>query len=216
MAKHFNKTYIIIGLLGAVITCIVWTNRREFFTSYNYGPLDIAGYGEDAYERRGAPPGFSNADPDILRNRMRQRRHNQYYPNLTLPSTVVGGGYRMGGLLGGSQIGIPNVLPPIDISNQNIAPTNIINIPTSYPINNPSTQIGVMYKIFGAHNDVHPLYGRRTDRNRWEYHSIINGVRVPVNANNRYDIELGNNDKVHMNGHDFRVTKYEPSLQYAL
>lgn len=219
MARHAElkvplKTLLLV-MIGGYLLYIIWKNRREYFFNY-------ASYGEGAFNEHGAPRGFSNASPYLLRSPPSNNPwHNPpFYPNLRLPSNVIGGGGRRGALMGGSQINIPNVLPPVDISERNIAPDFIhdrrVNIATRYPLNTPSTQIGVMYKIMGDHNDVHPLYGRRTDRNRWEYHTVINGSRVPVNSDRYHNDEVSTNDTVKMNGHEFRVTKYESDLQYSL
>jgi len=138
--------------------------------------------------------------------------YNQpWYPNLQLPAQVIGCGGRNTPCIGGTQIPIENPLPPINISDDNIAP---INISTRGPIGVPQ-QIGAIYKIYGNDNSVLPLFGRRKYRNdnKWEYYTMIGrfGVKMPIIVPNK-NIELGTNDNVFIKGirkNMYRVTIYE-------
>ena len=117
---------------------------------------------------------------------------------MTLPPPVIGCGGRRGACIGGTQIGISNPLPPIDISNRNIAP---INIRTRGPLGEPQ-QVGVISKLFGNENQMYPLYGRQKYPNgsKWEYYTTMGpyGVKIPVPSRN--NDELGNNDEAQIPG----------------
>lgn len=134
----------------------------------------------------------------------------KWYPNLLLPPQVIGGGYRRQPTLGGTEVPIANPILPVNINNNNIAP---INITTRGPLGNPQ-QIGNIYKIYGDHNDVLPLFGRRKYPNdsRYDYYTITGqwGTKVKVITKNR-DYELGTNDIVFLQGFKspFRVTIFE-------
>lgn len=136
-----------------------------------------------------------------------------WYPNMNLPPQVIGCGGRRGACLGGSQVAVPNMPPPIEISERNIAPVNIM---TRGPLGVPQ-QIGVLYKVFGSLNDVYPLYGRKRFPNSdtWDYYTMIgqdgNRVKAKVLTKRRNHNELGTNDIVMIDGNSgkFRVTVYE-------
>ncbi len=141
------------------------------------------------------------------------------YPDLRLPAPVVGCGARREPCYGGSQEVIPNLLPPVDVSENNIAPVTIsqvtapVNISTRGPLGQPQ-QVGVLYKIFGNENEIHPLFGRRKypNGNKWEYYTMVGkyGVKMPLKPI-RNNEELGNNDEVEIQGltGKYRVTVYE-------
>lgn len=134
----------------------------------------------------------------------------RWYPNLMLPPQVIGGGYRRQPTLGGTQIPIANPMLPINISNNNIAP---VNITTRGPLGEPQ-QLGNLYKIYGDHNDVLPLFGRRRYPNdtRYDYYTISGqwGTKIKVITKNKNN-ELGTNDVVFLQGFKspFRVTIFE-------
>jgi hypothetical protein len=140
------------------------------------------------------------------------------YPDLRLPAPVVGCGSRREPCYGGTQEVIPNLLPPIDVSENNIAPSTLsittpVNISTRGPLGQPQ-QVGVLYKIFGNENEIHPLFGRRKypNGNKWEYYTMVGkyGVKMPIKPIRNYE-ELGNNDEVEIQGitGKYRVTVYE-------
>ena len=77
------------------------------------------------------------------------------YPDVVLPGEVVGCGGRREPCYGGSQQVVANLLPPLNITDDNIAPTNgsIGAIP-------PFMEVGYLYKVFApyAENAYQPLY----------------------------------------------------------
>ena len=133
-----------------------------------------------------------------------------WYPNLNLPSQVVGCGARNTPCLGGTQVPIYNPPTPLNISNNNIAP---VYISTRGPLGQPQ-QVGILYKVFGNENDTLPLFGRRNYPNErtWTYYTMLGnyGVKVPVVTKNKHD-ELGTNDVVFIKGRKepYRATIYE-------
>jgi len=133
-----------------------------------------------------------------------------FYPDMTLPAEVIGGGYRNTPTYGGSQVPILNPLPSVPINNLNIAP---VNISTRGPLGTPQA-IGILYKVNAPDNQVLPLFGRRRypNGNRYDYYTIMGdyNVKVPVVTKNR-NIELGTNDLVFIKGIKFpyRVSLYE-------
>tara|TARA_B110000977_G_C11083338_1_gene493673 strand:+ start:37 stop:663 length:627 start_codon:yes stop_codon:yes gene_type:complete len=120
------------------------------------------------------------------------------YPNMTLPSNVIGCGRRGMPCLGGTQIPIRNYLPSINVSNSSISP---INIRTRGPRGVPQ-QVGSISRILSNQNEIYPLFGRKkfpTD-SKWDYYTILdNGVKIPVlRKNNNY--EVGENDNITLRG----------------
>lgn len=138
--------------------------------------------------------------------------YNQsWYPNQMLPAQVIGCGARNTPCMGGTQIPIANPMPPIDISNRNIAP---VNISTRGPLGQPQ-QVGAIYRVMGNENTVYPLFGRKKYPNgdKWEYYTTIGqyGVKMPI-ITQRKDTELGTNEIVFIQGQrkaPYRVTMYE-------
>jgi rRNA processing protein Gar1 len=132
---------------------------------------------------------------------------------MSLPPQVIGCGGRRQGCLGGTQIGIPNVLPPIDISDTNIAPTTIANAGLNYNYNRLH-KVGVIQKIFGNENQVYPLYSRRDpyNRNRYQYFTVLGPLNqmLPVVTKSPND-ELGTNESVRIQGNTgvYRTTIYD-------
>lgn len=131
------------------------------------------------------------------------------YPNLMLPSNVIGCGRRGIPCLGGTQIPIRNYLPSIDVSESSIVP---VNIRTRGPRGVPQ-QVGSISRILSKHNEIYPLFGRKkfpTD-NKWEYYTILNnGVKIPIIRKNN-NFELGENDNVTLKGKlgVYRVSLYD-------
>jgi len=128
-------------------------------------------------------------------------KNQPWYPNMSLPAQVIGCGGRRQPCHGGTQVTIPNTFPPIDISDRNIAPNNIIPNPGFG--HNRLHQVGVIQKIFGSENDVYPLYGRKDPyrRNVYEYYTVLGQLNqlVPVLTKSRND-ELGTNEVVRIGG----------------
>lgn len=133
-----------------------------------------------------------------------------WYPNMKLPSQVIGCGGRNQPCLGGTQIPIYNPPTSINISNDNIAP---INISTRGPLGEPQ-QMGVLYKVYGDENDTLPLFGRRKypNDNKYEYYTLLGryGSKVRIIVKNKND-ELGTNDIVFIEGRNdpYRCTIYK-------
>lgn len=102
-------------------------------------------------------------------------------------------------------------LMPVNISSGNIAP---VNISTRGPMGVPQ-QIGVLYKINGDKNDMHPLYGRRkySGSNEWEYYTALGdyGLKLPVRLINGKKDEISTNDEVYIENVNtpYRATVYE-------
>jgi len=138
-----------------------------------------------------------------------------WYPNMNIPPQVIGCGGRRQGCIGGTESAVPTVPPPIEISERNIAPVNIM---TRGPQGIPQ-QVGVLYKIFGSLNEVYPLYGRKKFPNsdQWDYYTLIgqDGNRVKAKVITRRKNEmLGTNDVVQIDGNTakFRVTVYDRDM----
>ena len=144
-------------------------------------------------------------------NRFFHLNYNYFYPNLQLPSQVVGCGGRNIPCLGGTQIPINNPIQTLEVGDGSVAP---INIRTRGPRGLPQ-QVGAISKIFGSQNEIYPLFGRRkwpTD-NKWEYYTMIgenNSVKIPVITKNN-NFEIGENDIVALKNQRgrYRVTLYE-------
>ena len=136
-----------------------------------------------------------------------------WYPNLNLPSQVVGCGGRRTPCLGGTQVPIYNPPTPIDISNNNIAP---VYVSTRGPLGEPQ-QLGILYKIYGDENDTLPLYGRKKYPNDtlYEYYTLLGNYasKVPIVVKNK-NVELGTNDVVFIKGRaePYRATIYESNF----
>jgi len=139
------------------------------------------------------------------------------YPNTKLPPSVIGCGGRRGACMGGTQIPIPNTLPPVNISDMNIAPVNL----TMRGFDEGLQQVGTIQKVFGDDNFVYPLFGRKRYRNdnKWDYFVKFGkyGVILPVWQRRNYE-ELNTNDEVRIEGqkHKYRVTIYEEDIPQYL
>ena len=187
-------------------------NNQEPIIINNTPPMDVINR---------SPQQINSLDRVYNPLRYPYRSHDFYnqnwYPNLALPPQVIGCGARTMPCLGGSQIPIMNPMPPISISNSNIAP---INISTRGPLGEPQ-QVGAIYRVFGSENHVLPLFGRRKypNDNKWEYYTMAGqyGVKMPL-ITPRKHWELGTNDLVFVQGQrrvPYRVTMYEQdSPQY--
>ena len=140
------------------------------------------------------------------------------YPNVIMPPAVIGCGGRRGACMGGSEIPIPNTIPPVNISEQNIAPVNL----TVRGFDEGIQQVGTIQKVFGKDNYVFPLFGRKKYRNdnKWEYFVKFGkyGVILPVFQYKGRCDELGTNDEVHIQGQKdkYRVTIYDEDIPQYL
>ena len=155
---------------------------------------------------------FSNNNSTNQFNQFNQNNSDFWYSNMSLPDNVIGCGGRRGACMGGTQIPIPNILPPIDISNRNIAP---VTLTTNIQGDMELRQVGVIQKLFGSENEVYPLYGRKQyyNKDRWEYYTVLgpSEVMVPVITKNNYGYEIGTNENVMIQGNSgrYRTIIYE-------
>jgi hypothetical protein len=131
------------------------------------------------------------------------------YPDVVLPGELIGCGSRREPCYGGSQQVVANILPPLDISNKNIAPRNGDIGPYA-----PFEQVGYIYKIFAPYeeNAYRPLYLNRVYPNTkypvYDYFTMSpEGEKYKVITPSKHR-ELGTNDQVQVKGEDcwFRVT----------
>ena len=139
------------------------------------------------------------------------------YPNTVIPPPVIGCGGRRGACMGGSEIPIPNTLPPVNISDANIAPINL----TVRGFDEGIQQVGTIQQVFSRDNFVYPLFGRKRFRNdnKWDYFVKFGqyGVILPIVPLRNYE-ELNTNDEVHIQGqnHRYRVTMYDEDIPQYL
>ena len=139
------------------------------------------------------------------------------YPNVVMPPAVIGCGGRRGACMGGSQVPIPNTIPPVNISDQNIAPVNL----TVRGFDEGIQQVGTIQRVFSRDNFVYPLYGRKRYRNdnKWEYFVKFGqyGVILPIVPLRNYE-ELNTNDQVFIQGQrdKYRVTMYDEDIPQYL
>lgn len=122
--------------------------------------------------------------------------NQQHYPNMKLEPHVIGCGARNTPCIGGTQIPIANPLPPIDISETNIAP-----ITTQFNKPNTIIQIGLLYKIFGNFNQYIPLYFNEYNKQYFIYYH--NKKMILPNK------EYGINDEITIDKHKYRFTIYK-------
>ena len=172
--------------------------RQKVPNPSSYPLLNVANDVPELYNLQRIYPYGGASDYDVGR-----------FPNVTLPGDVVGCGSRREPCYGGSQQIVGNILPPLDISNKNIAPINGSIGP--YP---PFQQVGYLYKIMAQYvdNTYKPLYLKKVNTKKrnlvYDYftindHNEIQKVIIP----SKYR-ELGTNDQVQLEGENFfyRVT----------
>jgi hypothetical protein len=163
----------------------------------------------------GFMPSYRTRNMTRYSNRSQAFYNQGWYPNMVMPPQVIGCGGRRQPCLGGTQEAIQVINNPIDISERNIAPVNVVAL-------NPDQvgviqQVGVLYKIFGSLNEIFPLYGIKRYRNSdtWDYFTKVgregNFVQVPVLTRRINNNELQTNDQVRIEGNSakFRVTMYD-------
>ena len=207
-------------------------NKENFLDWSMYNPPIVNGYTPEWFNRMtDAQPNIINEyssmyNPPAMYNPLRYSNRSQAfydqgsYPNMSLPPQVIGCGGRNGPCLGGTQETIQVVNTPIEISERNIAPINIIaraNDPSAVGI---PFQVGVLYKIFGSLNEIFPLYGIRRYRNSdtWDYTTKVgkqgNFVFLKVLTKRVNNNELQTNDTVNVDGNSgkFRVSMYDNSF----
>jgi hypothetical protein len=208
-------------------------NKKEKFLDWSmYNPPIVNGYTPQWWNRSRVQQDEypqSGSNPDTMYNPLGypNRSHGFYnqgvYPNMALPPQVIGCGGRRGPCLGGTQETIPVINPPIEISERNIAPVNIISRALDHNAVGITQQVGVLYKIFGTLNEIFPLYGVRKYRNNdtWDYFTKVgkegNFVTLKVLTKRVNNNELQTNDVVVLNGNTsrFTVTMYDQFPEYA-
>jgi hypothetical protein len=216
----FNQVFFLVTLVIVILFFIyfVVTNRNaqlqlsERFTQVDTPP--------DNYIAS-SPPLIVNAKdvPQLYRvqNILPYNKESVYdvanYPNVVLNPFVVGCGGRREPCYGGSQQVVSNILPPLDVSNKNIAPNNI-NLYDS--ANTGLSEVGSLYKIFGNENLEYPLLVKVDNNpqksNRYFYFTKLKNENVlrKVVTKSPYR-ELGINDQVKVDGEPYfyRVTVYQ-------
>ena len=162
-------------------------------------------------------------NPQGYSNRSQAFYEQGWYPNMAMPPQVIGCGGRRMPCLGGTQETIPVINSPIEISERNIAPVNILSRSVDPDAVGVLRQVGVLYKLFGSLNEIFPLYGVKRYRNSdtWDYSTKIgkvgNFVHVKVLTKRVNNNELQTNDIVMIdaNSAKFRVTVYEHIPEYV-
>lgn len=204
-------------------------NKEKFLDWSMYNPPIDNGYTPEWWNNRFIGK-RSNINIDSIYNPFGYSNRNQsfyeqgWYPNMTLPPQVIGCGGRNIPCLGGTQETIPVVNSPVEISERNIAPINILSHSVDPDPVGVLRQVGVLYKIFGSLNEIYPLYGVKRYRNSdtWDYSTKIgkegNFVHIKVLTKRVNNNELQTNDEVRIDGNSarFRVTIYDKDFpQYV-
>lgn len=223
----FNETYFFLSIIVIILIIIVLHNRNKIkienmFNSINETESENDKVEEEVREEMNTVavqnPIYERSanSMDRIYNPLRYPYKSDYfynqrwYPNLSLPPSVIGGGYRRSPTMGGTEVPIMNPMLPVNISDDNIAP---VNISTRGPLGMPQ-QMGNLYKVYGDTNDVLPLFGRRRypNGNEYNYYTIVGnwGSKIKVITKNKYN-ELGNNDVVFLQGFKtpYRVSIFE-------
>ena len=209
MKRSLSNPFVIILILIIVVsTCFLLNNRNEPRPEQGPSPTIIINSDQDIVRT----PYEINALDRVynpLRFPYKSLPSFYSYPNLQLPSQVVGCGGRNIPCVGGSQIPIYNAVPELEVSEVPIAP---INIRTRGPRGIPQ-QVGSISKIFGNQNDIYPLFGRKRWPNddKWVYYTVMdNGVKIPLVPKPNF-YELGENDIVKLKNQpgNYRVTLYD-------
>ena len=239
-----NNTYIFIFIIIVIITIFYLLKdnvkiKEKFLDWSMYNPPIVNGYTPDWFNSMRKSQILSsineksrNFNSDISYNQLemynplgynnrKQAFYDQgWYPNMSLPPQVIGCGGRNGPCLGGTQETIQVINRPVEISERNISPVNIIS-----KVNDPNAvgipfQVGVLYKVFGSLNEIFPLYGVRRYRNSdtWDYTTKVgkqgNFIYLKVLTKRTNNNELQTNDIVVIDGNSgkFRVSMYDSSF----
>ena len=198
------------------------TNKKsENFLDWSmYNPPIINGYSPRWWLSSINPNIRLNLDrmynPLGYSNRSQAFYEQGWYPNMNMPPQVIGCGSRRLPCLGGTQETIPVINAPIEISERNIAPVNVLSR-INYDDIGVFKQVGVLYKVFGSLNEIYPLYGVKRYKNSdtWDYSTKVgkegNFVHVKVLTKRINNNELQTNDVVMIDGNSskFRVTMYD-------
>jgi len=206
--------------------------KEEFLDWSMYNPPIVNGYTPEWWNRVQNPPGViqRRLNLDSMYNPLRYSNRSQafyeqgWYPNMNMPPQVIGCGGRRLPCLGGTQETIPIINTPVEISERNIAPVNILSRAVNPDDVSVLQQVGVLYKIFGSLNEIYPLYGVKRYRNSdtWDYSTKVgnigNFVHLKVLTRRLNNNELQTNDEVRIDGNSskFRVTMYDKDFpQYV-
>lgn len=226
-----NNIYLIILIVIVLLLLVYIKFYDDLCLECIFSKKEFMQNNNPRYEESNTYKDIQNENPVILRNNAFEiindkasqkinRVYNQNdfpykepgfydktnYPNLALPFQVIGTGYRNTPGLGGSQIPIMNPPVPLDISDDNIAPRNIVSIRTQPQVK----MIGSVYKIFSGANSMMPLYQVPNRNNYYNYFTINDrGVQIPIITKNRTD-SLGDSDSVFLKGlkDPYRVSIY--------
>lgn len=219
--KNKLGVYVVILIFIVIVIFLTFNkinikkNKKEHFfndtlTGYPYWPYTVSHIQQSPSQQQQILSGYIYDYPSIYGDQYR-------YPNVVLPAQVIGCGARRGACMGGSQVPIPNTLPPVNISEQNIAPVNL----TVRGFDEGIQQVGTIQKVFGRDNYVYPLFGRKKYRNdnKWEYYVKFGkyGVILPLVPLRNCE-ELNNNDQVYIQGQpdEYRVTMYDSDIPQYL
>jgi len=206
--------------------------KSETFLDYSmYNPPIVNGYTPQWWNKMrngylGNPQ--IRLNPDAMYNPLGYSNKSQafyeqgWYPNMAQPPQVIGCGGRRMPCLGGTQETIPVINAPVEISERNIAPVNILSRSVDPDAVGVLRQVGVLYKIFGNLNEIFPLYGVKRYRNSdtWDYSTKVgkqgNFVHVKVLTKRVNNNELQTNDVVMIDGNSakFRVTTYDSNYSH--
>ena len=220
--KNFNNENVNNENVNNKEKFIDWSiYNSPIFNGYTPHLLNRSRVQQYGYPQSGFRPD-SMYNPLGYPNRSQDFYNQDFYPNMELPAQVIGCGGRRGPCLGGTQETIPVINSPIEISERNIAPVNIISRPLNPDSVGVTQQVGVLYKIFGTLNEIFPLYGIRRYRNSdtWDYFTKVgkegNFVILKVLTKRVNNNELQTNDVVILDGNSskFRCTMYDNFPEY--
>jgi hypothetical protein len=236
LSPFYVNVLIIVLLIMTSVCCLFCDDIKENITKSEPECSGNDCDKKEKYRNWAEPPINNGFTPQWWNNMVRRLGNNQdivyngagynnrsqafynqgWYPDMVMPPQVIGCGGRRQPCLGGTQEVIPVVNDPIEISERNIAPVNIIAT-SPYEQVGVQIQVGVLYKVFGSLNEIFPLYGVRRYRNSdtWDYSTKVgkegNFVQVKVLTRRGNNNELQTNDQVRIDGNSskFRVTMYD-------
>jgi len=197
--------YVFIIILVVVLLLLLPKNKENFEAQYRKD-----------FDNINNPPVTIHAD-DVQQMYLTQRiypygNYSPYsvgnYPNVTLMPQAVGCGSRREPCYGGSQQIVNNILPPLNISGENIAPNNLFNKKDMKDYFHP---IGVVYKVYGKENDTFPLYISIND-DKYEYYvtkDLYDRRFIKVKSPHPPYRKLGTNDWVQLDKEFYRVSVYD-------
>lgn len=188
-----RERLLILLIVLIVLGCVMGYCSKELYRNYR-----LPEFVEDNVQNCGR--GIENTCQNKVNPRyLKQYTYNEvpyfrkfpYFNYYDSPQIMGAGGRR---IPLDTRRAIPNVLDPIDVSNNNIAPSSIY----MYDRNRGEMlKVGVLTQIFGSENQVIPLIGIERQENKWEYFAELNGEYLPVlRPKKQFDAELATNDEV--------------------